>query len=84
MVQDRNIVPMTLSETEGHFFSLLNLCNTHTLGNIMCFNSACLLINWKAHVACYLNTIVKGERLLKITGSHVGYTGKVIISRKWC
>jgi len=28
-------------------------------------------INWKAHPACDLNLIVKGERLLKVTGSHV-------------
>jgi len=31
----------------------------------------CLHTNWKAHVACDLNFIVKGERLLKVTGSHV-------------
>jgi len=31
----------------------------------------CLYINWKAHTACDLNFIVKGEGLLKVTGSHV-------------
>jgi len=38
-------------------------------------------MNWKVHAACDLNIIVKGEVLLKVTGSHVD--GKVIISRKW-
>ena len=37
----------------------------------MCFNSVCLHINWKAHVACDSNFIVKGEELLKVTGSHL-------------
>jgi len=31
----------------------------------------CLHINWKAHTVCVLNFIVKGEGLLKVTGSHV-------------
>jgi len=31
--------------------------------------SVCLHINWKVHVACYLNFIVKVEGL-KVTGSH--------------
>jgi len=31
----------------------------------------CLHINWTAHAACDLNFIVKDERLLKVTGSHV-------------
>jgi len=30
----------------------------------------CLHINWKAHVACDLNFIVKSE-LFNVTGSHV-------------
>jgi len=31
----------------------------------------CLHINWKAHAACDLNFIVKGEGPLKVTYSHV-------------
>jgi len=31
----------------------------------------CLHINWKAHVACELNIIVKGGRTFKVTGSHI-------------
>ena len=31
----------------------------------------CLYINWKMHIACNLNIIVKGEGLLNVTGSHV-------------
>jgi len=30
-----------------------------------------LQINWKVHVACDLNLIVKGEGLIKVTGSHI-------------
>ena len=30
-----------------------------------------LHITWKTHAACDLNFIVKGERLLEVTGSHV-------------
>ena len=53
-------------------FSNLNLCNIDNSGNISCFNSVCLhIINWKAHVACDLNIIVKVEGLLMVTGSHV-------------
>jgi len=33
--------------------------------------TVCLHIFWKAHVACDLNFIVKGEGLLKVTGSHI-------------
>jgi len=33
--------------------------------------TACLYINFKAHMACDLNFIVKGEGLLKVTGSHL-------------
>jgi len=61
-------LPVTLNEAEGHFFAL---CNTHVLITV------CLHINWKAHVAYDLNLIVKGERVLKVTGTHV-------ISRKLC
>jgi len=50
-------------------FAVLNLCNTHNLGNIVCFNSVYLHMTWKAHPACDLNIIVKGEGLLKGTGS---------------
>jgi len=52
-------------------FDVLNLFNTHNLENVACFNSVCLHITWKAHAACDLNIIVKGERLLKVTASHV-------------
>jgi len=33
--------------------------------------TVCLRINWKLHAACDLSCIVKGEGLLKVTGSHV-------------
>jgi len=32
--------------------SVKALCNSHTSGNISCFNSLCLHTNLKAHVAC--------------------------------
>jgi len=55
-------------------FALLNFCNTHN-----CFNSVCLHINWKAHAACDINIpgIVKGEGLLKITGSDVHWRSDI-------
>jgi len=40
------------SEAEGQF-CCLNLCNAHSLGNIACFNSVCLHINWKSHTALW-------------------------------
>ena len=53
-------------------FAVLNRCNTHNSGNIACFNyTVCLHINWKAHAACDLSFIVKGEGLFKVTGSQV-------------
>ena len=52
-------------------FAVLNLCNTHNLGNVVCFNSLCLYITWKAPAASDLNIVIKGERLLKVTHSHV-------------
>jgi len=52
-------------------FVVLNLCNTYNSGNIACFNSSCLPMNWKAHTTCNLNFIVKAEGLLKVTGSDV-------------
>jgi len=52
-------------------FVVLNLRNTHNLGNIVCFNSVRLHINWKAHVSCALNIIVKRKGFLKVKGSHV-------------
>jgi len=52
-------------------FAGLNLCNTHNLENTAYSNSVCLHITWKEHAACDLNTTVKGEGLLKVTGSHV-------------
>jgi len=39
----------------------------------------CLHINWKAHAACDIKFIVKGEGFLK--SQAVMYTGKVVISR---
>jgi len=36
----------------------------------MCLTTVCLYINWKIHAACDLNFLVKGEGLLKVTGSH--------------
>jgi len=30
-------LPMTMSDTEGHF-AVLSLCNTNNSGNIACFN----------------------------------------------
>jgi len=30
-----------------------------------------LHVNWKVHAACDLKVIVKGEGLLRITGSHI-------------
>ena len=48
-------LPMTLSDLEGHFYSL-NLSNSHTLGKILCkLSMICLHINWKVHVACNFN-----------------------------
>jgi len=32
------------------------------------FNYGVFTINWKAHAACDLNYIVKGDGLLKVTG----------------
>ena len=53
-------------------FPVLNLCNSYNSGNIACFNYSMFMhLNWKAHVASGLNFIVKGEELLKVTGSHV-------------
>jgi len=49
-------------------FAILNLCNTHNSGNIVCLNSVCKHINWKAHVAGNLNFIVNGEGLFKVIG----------------
>jgi len=45
----------------------------------------CLHINLKAHAACDLNFIVKGDRLLKVAGSHVhcksGGISETVIAR---
>jgi len=49
-------------------FAVLNLCNTHNSGNMACFNYNVLHINWKSHAACDLNSMVKGEGLLKVNG----------------
>jgi len=63
-------LPMTLSYTEGHFCCLY-LCNALTQEIWRVVTTVCFHINWKAHVSCDLNFIVKGEGLLKVTGSHV-------------
>ena len=47
-------------------FDVVNLCNTHDSGNIVCLH-----INWKVHAAYYLNFIVKSKGLLEVTGSHI-------------
>ena len=60
-----------LNGTIFNDLAVLNLCNTHNLGNIACFNSVCLHINWNAHVACDLNINVKGKGLLKVAGSYI-------------
>jgi len=54
-------------------FVVLNLCNTHNSGNMACLTTVCLHINWKVHPVCDLHVIfiVKGEGLLRVTGSHV-------------
>jgi len=62
-------LPMTSSDAEVTF-AVLNLCNTHNAGNIACFNNVCLHTTCKAHLACALNFIVKGERFLKVAGNH--------------
>jgi len=33
--------------------------------------TVCLCVNWKEHVDCDLNFIVKGEGFLKVEGSHI-------------
>jgi len=40
------------------------------------FNNNVLHINWKVHVVCDLNFIVKSEGLLKVTDNHVGLPWK--------
>jgi len=60
-------------------FVVLNLCNTHNLGNVACFNAVCSHITWKAHPACDLNIIVKGEGFLKVRGSHVHWKSDNIL-----
>jgi len=46
---------------------------------IRCDSSrVCLHVNYKAHVACNLSFVVKNERVLKVTGSHVHF--KVVVS----
>ena len=57
---------------------VLTLRNNHNAGNIACLTTACLHINWKVHMACDLNFIVKGEGLLKSRA--VTYTGKMVIT----
>jgi len=60
-------------------FGVLNLCNTHNSGNIACFNYSVFTHKLKSALACDLNFIVKGEGLLKVTGSHVhGKSGNIL------
>jgi len=74
---------MTMSGAKGHFCSFkLAIPITQEISRVL--TTMCLHINWKAHAVCDLNFIVKGERLLKVTGSHLMYTGKVVISQKRC
>jgi len=62
---------MTLSEAEGHFllFYAFEKPITQEIQHVL--YTVCLCITWKVHPACDLNFIVKGEKLLKLTGSHV-------------
>jgi len=65
------------SEGESHL-CCLDLCNIHNSGNTPCFKltTACLHINWKAHAACDLKFIVKGEGLLLVTDNHVHWKSR--------
>jgi len=76
-------LPMTSNEAEDYLY----LCNTHNAGNIVFLTTLCLHINCKAHAACDLNFIVKGQRLLKVTGSHVhcksGNISETVLDRCW-
>ena len=62
---------MILSETEGHFwfFETFIIPITQEISRVL--TVVCLHINHKVHRAYDLNFIVKGEGLLKVTGSHV-------------
>jgi len=46
----------------------------------------CLHINWKVHIACDLSFIVKYEKVLTVTGSHVhfksGSISETVINRE--
>ena len=60
-------------------FAVLNLWNTHNLGNmgLACFNSTYLHI--KEIGKCTQLVIVKSEILLKVTASHVHWTSGNIL-----
>ena len=60
-------LPMTSSYAEGHFCFVVPTTQEKQL----VLTTLCLHINWKVHAACDLNFIVKGEGLLKVTGSHI-------------
>jgi len=66
--------PISLTEA-GVTFAVLNLCNTHNLRNVECFNSVYMYsqVSWKVHAACGVNIIVEGEGLFKVTGSHIDW-----------
>ena len=65
-------------------FDVLNICNTHNSGNITCFNYS-VFTYCKVQSACDLNFIVKVERLLEVTNSHVhfksGNISKTVLDR---
>jgi len=42
-------LPVTVSDAEGHF-CCLNLCDTHNLGNVPCFNYN--VFTHKLEIAC--------------------------------
>ena len=49
-----------MSDAGGHF-CCLNLCDSHTLENVARINYDVLHINWRAHVACNFNCLIKTE-----------------------
>jgi len=70
-------------------FAVLNLCNTHNSGNIECFVYSVFTHKLKNTLAFDLNFIVKGEGLLKVTGSHIclksGNISEMVLdnNKKW-
>jgi len=62
-MQHITAIDVILAARQPVTFALLNLCNTH---NYIVFTH-----KLEVHPACDLNIIVKGDWLLKVTGSHV-------------